>query len=78
MAFLSAFLPIGRGLLGAIIGLLIGAAFATLISQVTGHDPAQVKIPALAFLTPSAEIGIAISYVFALFGWLLGVGLWGV
>jgi len=64
MGFLSAFKHIGRGLLFAAIGLGIGVAFGSLIAEITGREPLQVRV--------------AIGYVFPLIGWLLGVGLWDV
>ncbi len=54
--------PITRGLIGAIIGLLVGLGVGLSVSSLTGN--------------PATEINISFSYVFALLGWLLGVGVW--
>ncbi len=63
MAALSAFTAIGRGLLGAAIGLAIGWGLALLLGALTGRED----------LT---QVIIAVGYFFALIGWLLGVGVW--
>ena len=54
--------PIVRGLIGASVGLLVGLGVGFSLSSLTGN--------------PAAEINISFSYVFALLGWLLGVGVW--
>ena len=64
MASIAALSSLGRGLLSAAIGLAIGIGVGTGVAAITGRPP--------------AEITIAIGYVFALFGWLLGVGMWGI
>ena len=64
MAFIAALSSLGRGALTATIGLAIGVGFGMGVAAITGRPP--------------AEIAIAIGYVFALFGWLLGVGMWGI
>ncbi len=65
---ISAFKPILRGLLFAVIGFVIGGALAAGIRVLTGA-------PAWA---PDAKAGteqiVALGYVFAVPGWLLGVG----
>lgn len=61
MAILSALSTLGKGFLFATIGLAIGVAFATWVSSTGG--------------SPLAETRIALGFVFALIGWLLGVGL---
>ncbi len=63
MAALLAFTAIGRGLLGAAIGLAIGWALALLLGALTGRED----------LT---QVIIAVGYLVALIGWLLGVGVW--
>lgn len=64
MAGISALRYVGRGLLFASIGLGIGVALGSLVAQITGRPPAEIRI--------------AIGYVFALIGWLGGVGMWSV
>ena len=63
MGALSGLRYIARGLLFAAIGLGIGIGVAAVITQVTGRE--------------LEEPAVAIGYVFALIGWLLGVGVWG-
>ena len=63
MGALSGLQYIARGLLFAAIGLGIGIAIAVAVTEMTGRE--------------LAEPAIAIGYVFALLGWLLGVGVWG-
>jgi len=58
-----AFFPIFKGLVSSAIGFAIGGGIATLISILTGKPPSEEPI-------------IALGYVGALIGWLLGVGLW--
>ncbi len=65
MATLSALRWVGRGLLFAAVGLLLGSAGAVGITRLTGHP----KV---------AETVITLGYVGALLGWLLGVGVWDV
>ncbi len=55
--------PIGRGLLFASIGLAIGTLFAWLLVEITGRE---------SFADPVITLG----YLFALIGWIMGVGLW--
>jgi cytochrome c oxidase subunit 1 len=64
MGFLAAFKHIGRGLLFAAIGLGIGVAFGSFVAEITDGPPLQIRV--------------SLGYVFALFGWLIGVGLWQV
>jgi hypothetical protein len=63
MGALSGLRYIARGLLFAAIGLGIGIAIAVAVTQVTGRE--------------LEEPAVAIGYVFALIGWLLGIGVWG-
>ena len=56
--------PIGRGLVGALVGFVLGAGLVGLARVAQGES--------LWSLEPSFTIG----YAFALPGWLLGVGLW--
>ena len=60
---MTAFIPIGRGLLFATIGFIIGGFLAWLLVQVTGREAVQEPI-------------LTLGYVFALIGWLMGVGMW--
>jgi len=71
-----AFWPIVRGLIFAIIGFLIGAALAALIRMATGApawDPSQTSSVGTI---PSTEQIVALGFVVAVPGWLLGVGFW--
>ncbi len=61
---LRAFLPIGRGLLFGAIGFVIGGLLAAGLASITGRD--------------AEEPIIALGYVFALGGWLIGIGVWKV
>ncbi|MBI3952986.1 MAG: cbb3-type cytochrome c oxidase subunit I [Chloroflexi bacterium] len=56
---------IGRGLLFAALGFLLGAAGARGVAGLTGRSEV-------------AQIVVTLGYVGALLGWLLGVGLWDV
>lgn len=58
-----AFVAMGKGAVFAIIGLLVGGGVGTLLMNITGR-------------TGTIEPAIAVGYVFALLGWLMGVGLW--
>jgi phosphotransferase system glucose/maltose/N-acetylglucosamine-specific IIC component len=62
MGVLSGFFPIVRALVFAGVGLGVGIALATLITAVTNQ--------------PDTEVRIALGYIFALIGWLLGIGVW--
>ncbi len=55
-------LPLGRGLLLAGVGFAIGGGLALGLTALTNE--------------PATEPVIALGYVFALIGWLMGVGLW--
>jgi len=54
-----------KGLVGGAIGFLIGAGIVTLIRIATGAADAW-----------DLEVGVAGGYLFAMAGWLLGVGVW--
>ena len=56
-------IPMVRGLVLALVGLGAGAGIATAIGAATGA-------------ADTLEPALALGYVFALAGWLLGVGLW--
>lgn len=56
--------PIRKGLIGGIIGFVIGAGVLALIRLLLGLEPW------------ADEPGIIVGYLFALAGWLLGVGVW--
>ncbi|MBI2165576.1 MAG: cbb3-type cytochrome c oxidase subunit I [Chloroflexi bacterium] len=62
MAVLTALRPIGKGLAFAVVGFLIGAGAATLLTTITDR--------------PATQPVITLGYLFALIGWVLGVGLW--
>ena len=62
MATLVAMSNIIRGLVFAGVGLGLGIALAILLTGITGE--------------PLAEPAIALGYLLALIGWLLGVGVW--
>ena len=60
-----AFGPLVRGLLMAAIGFAIGVAIVAVVRVLTGHGAWTL------------ELSFSVGYVFALSGWLLGVGVWG-
>ena len=62
MGLVLAVSSIVRGLVGAGIGLIVGFGLSVFVTTVTGR--------------PLAEIAVSISFVLALIGWLLGVGVW--
>ncbi|MDA0769088.1 MAG: cbb3-type cytochrome c oxidase subunit I [Chloroflexi bacterium] len=64
MAVISALSSVIRGLAGAVIGLILGYGLSLFVTSITDR--------------PMAEIAMAISYPFALIGWLLGIGVWKV
>lgn len=55
---------LGRGLLWAVIGFAVGASLVGIGRGLTGRPPW------------SLELSFSVGYVFALIGWLMGVGLW--
>jgi hypothetical protein len=59
-----AFLPVARGLVGAALGFAVGVGLAALGRTAAGASAFEIE--------QSSVIG----YVFALVGWLLGVGVW--
>ena len=59
---MAVYLPVVKGLLYAAIGFAIGAGISLAITTVTGE--------------PDKEPLIVLGYVFALIGWLMGVGMW--
>lgn len=61
----AAFLPIARGLSLGTVGFLLGGALSAAIRMWAGLPPW------------SAESFVALGYIVALIGWLMGVGLWG-
>jgi cytochrome c oxidase subunit 1 len=63
LGVLSAFWPLTRGLLGAAAGLGLGVGLAAILVTATGRE---------SYLEPMVALG----FVLALFGWLLGVGVW--
>ena len=62
MTVISSLSTLIRGLIGGVTGWIIGYGVALLVTWVTDR--------------PVPEIAMAISYPFALIGWLLGVGVW--
>ena len=60
-----AFGPLVRGLLMAAIGFAVGAAIVAVVRVLTGHGAWTL------------ELSFSVGYVFAISGWLLGVGVWG-
>ena len=63
MSTLMAFRFLGSGAVLAAVGFIIGTGLALILTTITGQD--------------STEPVLVVGYVFALLGWLLGVGLWG-
>ncbi len=60
----TAFLPLVRGLVWAMIGFAVGAALTAVVRIAGGRS-------AWTF-----GLSFSVGYVFALLGWLLGVGMW--
>jgi len=60
---MAAFFPVARGVLLATIGFGAGVGLAAALRRASGE-------------TPALEPALALGYLFALPGWLLGVGLW--
>ncbi len=56
--------PVTRGLVGAAIGFGIGVLITALLRWVSGRDGWEL------------ELSFSVGYVFALTGWLMGVGMW--
>jgi cytochrome c oxidase subunit 1 len=61
---MTALKPLGRAILFALIGFLIGAGLSAALVEAAGRD--EMKEPIIAG-----------GYMFALIGWLFGVGVWG-
>ena len=61
---MAVFMPIVKGLIGAAIGFAIGGGISQLITSFTKE--------------PATEPMIVLGYVFAVIGWLMGVGMWKV
>ncbi len=59
---MTAIMPLVRGIIYAAIGYAIGAGIALSIATTTGE--------------PSTEPMIVLGFVFAVIGWLMGVGMW--
>ena len=59
-----AFVPVARGLIGGALGFAIGAGLAAIGRSAAGSSAWDI------------EQSFVVGYVFALVGWLLGVGLW--
>jgi cytochrome c oxidase subunit 1 len=62
MYLMNGLLPIGKGLVFAAIGFILGAAISLGLTTLAGH--------------PAGESLITLGYVGALIGWLMGVGMW--
>jgi len=60
----AAFMPLIRGVIFAAIGFAIGGGISQIITSITGE--------------PATEPMIVLGYVFAVIGWLMGVGMWKV
>ncbi|MBT6680644.1 MAG: cytochrome C oxidase subunit I, partial [Chloroflexi bacterium] len=61
---MTALIPLGRAILFAIIGFLIGAGLSAALVEVSGRE--EMKEPVIAG-----------GYLIALIGWLFGIGVWG-
>ena len=62
MNITNGLLPIIRGIIFAVIGFFIGTFIAIGLTNLTGY--------------PTKEPLITLGYIFALIGWLMGVGMW--
>ena len=62
MNIVNGLFPIIKGLLFSLIGFLIGSILAKGLTSLTGY--------------PMKEPLITLGYIFALIGWLMGVGMW--
>jgi len=59
---MTAFMPLVRGIIYAAIGFAIGGGISLGITSMTGED--------------ATEPMVVLGYVFAVIGWLMGVGMW--
>ena len=59
---MAAIMPLARGALYAAVGFAIGALISLAITNITDE--------------PAKEPLIVLGYVFAVIGWLMGVGMW--
>ena len=55
-------MPLVKGLIYATVGFAIGAGISLVLTNMTGQ--------------PDKEPLIVLGYVFAVIGWLMGVGMW--
>ena len=62
MNITNGLLPFIRGIIFAVIGFFIGTFIAIGLTNLTGY--------------PTKEPLITLGYIFALIGWLMGVGMW--
>ncbi len=65
MSTLLKFSPLLKALVFGIVGFLAGSGLAAFLRNLMGLDPWV------------AEPVVVVGYVFGLFGWLLGIGVWG-
>ena len=59
---MASFVPLIRGVIYAAIGFAIGGGISLGITAMTGED--------------ATEPMVVLGYVFAVIGWLMGVGMW--
>jgi cytochrome c oxidase subunit 1 len=79
---MTALKPLGRAILFALIGFAIGATFSGVLVELAGRGD-ELRDLTISFgrfhigTLPMNEPMIAGGYVFALLGWLFGIGVWG-